>query len=347
MRIGIIGAGWFGCHIAYVLKQKGHHIKLFEKNDRIFSSASGNNTGRLHRGFHYPRCQETMNQTKLGFLEFEKRYKDFLYKVDKNIYGVSKDGSYMSWDSYKNVLKKSGLQFVEKSPDELGLRNLSGALICDEYFIDFSKSINFFNERIRDEITFNHKVKSISEKGNVISIDNKYDFDYVIDCTYGAFTQMIGFEVQYELVQLPIFIDTTKKQNISYVIMDGEFQTLSPLKTNNKSNVFSLYDVKYSRLHISDNFKEIQNEFSKINSTGKDFKVENSSEIIDKAEYYNPGFSEKFRLENAVLCTRAIINDLNANRTCKIEYDGKLIKVFSGKINTIFEAENRLLDFLS
>ena len=43
----IIGGGWYGCHLALSLKEKGFKIKLFEKNKEIFSEASLYNQNRL------------------------------------------------------------------------------------------------------------------------------------------------------------------------------------------------------------------------------------------------------------------------------------------------------------
>ena len=36
MNICIIGAGWFGCHIACKLIEDGHKVKIFEKESTIF-----------------------------------------------------------------------------------------------------------------------------------------------------------------------------------------------------------------------------------------------------------------------------------------------------------------------
>ena len=64
MKICVIGAGWFGCHIATKLIDEGHSVKIFEKNKKIFSNASGNNQNRLHQGFHYPRSRKTINLSR-------------------------------------------------------------------------------------------------------------------------------------------------------------------------------------------------------------------------------------------------------------------------------------------
>jgi L-2-hydroxyglutarate oxidase LhgO len=54
-KIAVIGAGWFGCHIAYQLIKKNYSVKIYEERNDIFCGASGNNQNRLHLGFHYPR----------------------------------------------------------------------------------------------------------------------------------------------------------------------------------------------------------------------------------------------------------------------------------------------------
>lgn len=348
-RIGIIGSGWFGCHLAYVLKQKGFEVKIFEKNKNIFSGASGNNTGRLHKGFHYPRSKETRNQTSQGFLRFEEMYPMFLYKVNQNIYGISNSGSHIDWNTYKDVLLSSGLQFEEKEPQDLGLDNLTGALICDEYFIDHEMAKRFFERNLNEEILYNYTVKDVSENEHSISIDNKYDFDLVIDCTYGAFRALKDIDVQYELIQLPIFENVSKNINFSYVVMDGDFQTLSPFRMNTMkaSNLFSLYDVNFSRICVSDNYSDIDMEYKSIYNGSDSFKVLNADQIIEKAEHFYPEFSKNFKLIQGLLTTRAIHNDKNADRTCKLEFEGRMVSVFSGKINTIFAAENALMEYLS
>ena len=35
MKICVIGAGWFGCHIATKLIDEGHSVKIFEKNKKF------------------------------------------------------------------------------------------------------------------------------------------------------------------------------------------------------------------------------------------------------------------------------------------------------------------------
>ena len=89
-KIAIIGAGWFGCHIAHQIKKLNKFdIKLYEKEKDIFLGASSNNQNRLHLGFHYPRSKQTRLQSKNGFDKFLKHYYFLTKKIKYNIYGIS------------------------------------------------------------------------------------------------------------------------------------------------------------------------------------------------------------------------------------------------------------------
>ena len=83
MRIAIIGAGWFGCHIGSELLNDGHKIKVFEKQKDIFLGASGNNQNRLHLGYHYPRSYVTREQSRNCFDKFKKFYPQLINKKIK------------------------------------------------------------------------------------------------------------------------------------------------------------------------------------------------------------------------------------------------------------------------
>ena len=61
MKVVVIGAGIYGCHLALNLHESGHNVILFEKNNEYLSEASGKNQYRLHMGFHYARNYKTRN----------------------------------------------------------------------------------------------------------------------------------------------------------------------------------------------------------------------------------------------------------------------------------------------
>ena len=137
MKIAIIGAGWFGCHIAYELMNDGHEIKIYEKENDIFLGASGFNQNRLHLGFHYPRSFITREQSKKGFKYFKKNYPKFSKKIKKNMYAISlSKENILDFETYLQILKLSKLKFKKLNFKKLKINNVSGLIKCDEEFID-------------------------------------------------------------------------------------------------------------------------------------------------------------------------------------------------------------------
>ena len=90
--ICIIGGGFYGSYIANKIKEdfKNFKVVIYEKNSDLITQAGKNNQYRLHLGFHYPRSQETINQTQEGSKIFTKEFKRFIFKIKKNIYLIHK-----------------------------------------------------------------------------------------------------------------------------------------------------------------------------------------------------------------------------------------------------------------
>ncbi|CAG8765423.1 9886_t:CDS:1, partial [Cetraspora pellucida] len=55
----IVGGGWYGCHVALVLRRMDFEVTILEKNDEIFDEISGNFGIRNHVGLHYLRSEFT------------------------------------------------------------------------------------------------------------------------------------------------------------------------------------------------------------------------------------------------------------------------------------------------
>ena len=134
IKIAIIGAGWFGCHIGYKLKQKNFNIKIFEKDKDIFNNASGNNTNRLHLGFHYPRCFKTREMSHTGYQKFIREYPNLSKNLKENIYAI---------DNPLNKLKQiQGVYFnwIGKEDREVGFIAQQVQRVLPEVVVEDKKS---------------------------------------------------------------------------------------------------------------------------------------------------------------------------------------------------------------
>ncbi len=339
IKIGIIGSGWYGCHIAYELIRKGYHVNLFEKEGNIFAGASGNNTNRLHGGFHYPRAKSTRLENNLYLDIFQKKYPQFLLDKKHNIYGISSIDSLLDWETYKDILSASHLKFQEIHAERYGFQNLQGALLCEEYFIDFPKARAFFMNELQKFIFLNTPVYSLTETENNIIINNHHQYDLVIDCSYSSFSYIHNLNVRYELIQLPILKGLNNDRELSFVIMDGDFQSLTPYSP--LANHYTLYDVEFSSIIKSNNLEDIRSQASSYGD-----EILHQREMIEKACFYYKDFDKKYQIVGKISTIRATHNNKDANRSLLFDCNSRLIKIFSGKISSIFQAEEYILNFL-
>jgi len=84
MKVAVIGGGWYGCHIAAMLKSHDADVCIIEKNDALFSEASGQNQFRLHMGLHYARSAITRKAAASPFApdQFVKNVGNFVNCAD-------------------------------------------------------------------------------------------------------------------------------------------------------------------------------------------------------------------------------------------------------------------------
>ena len=331
-KIAIIGAGWFGCYIAYDLINSGYDINIFEKQDKIFKGASGFNQNRLHQGFHYPRSYNTIKESKNGYKKFLKTFPSLVEKINKNLYLIAKDKkNLIDFDIYKQILKSNGLDFkIEKK--EHGLRNFSGIISCNEKLINTKKAIEFFSRKISKNIRFNHNVKKIiKEKDQFIINNSKYD--YIINCSWQ--TSFPDNKIRYTYEACLFFLYTCKETNHPAItIMDGPFITLYP----QDKKKFTLYSVKYTRLKKFRKFNTCLNFLNKIRE--KKFINKYKLKHEEQIKKYYPNFSKKFKFLKPMITYRTIVDNANAERSSKVMIKNKFINLLSGKIDHIFECSN-------
>ena len=336
MNICIIGAGWFGCHIALNLIKDGHNVKIFEKNSNIFSNASGNNQNRLHQGFHYPRSKKTIEFSKKGFLKFKKEYGFLTKKVKYNIYSISKsEKSKMNFEDYCLKMKKSKLKFKILNYNSSILKklsNLEGSILCSEELISISKSINFFKKKLKSKIKFNFNIDNIIKHKNKFIVNNQ-EYDYIINCTGFRLKFNIIKQLMYEYCVIFLYKKKNYSNNFALTVMDGPFFTLYPW---NSKNEYGLYSVNNSRLIKNKNFRNLEKKVYK--SINKKFLDKSRIKVEEEFKTYYPNFKEDFKFRKYLSSYRTLIEDKFDTRVCAVINQNKIISVFPGKIDHIFYA---------
>lgn len=297
-------------------------------------------------GYHYPRSKATRVQTAKGFLAFVERYPDLLIRKGWNFYGISAVGSLMDWDTYLDVLRASGLPFDLADPAEHGFSNLSGLLTCDEMYVDAIRAERFFTERLVGITRFGTDVSAISQHSDSVTVNGTDGFDHIIDCTYGALHAIRPDNIRYEGIDLALFEDITGGKDFSYVIMDGTFQSLTPWPSSEGKRLYSLYDVLCSPVVRSETFARTEAALhARGNGSGSHSATE-LGRLTERAEHYFPEFNKAFRYRGKASTVRVTLDENDANRSCIVQADRRVVKVFSGKINSVFHAAEEVIRIL-
>lgn len=336
MKIAVVGAGWYGCHIALSLQNRGYEVDVFERGDRVFYGASGKNQNRLHFGFHYPRDSETRKQINGGVDFFLKTYPNLFKEVDNNYYAISKDESLIDFTTYKLILEAEGLNYKEEKCDFLDYENVSGSIRTNEMLIDTQAAKKFFSSEISN-INFS---SSISPRQLHTKKIGKTKYDWVINTTWNGLTSELFDETElyYEPCVMYCYRNLTEKQ-FAITIMDGNLFSLYPYF----SDIYTLSSVEHIALDQCPTYRESLDKLMTV-----DVEYINHKRFLaeKKVKKYIPKFDSMFQYVNADYSVKTKMRSSTAKRVCVVRNEEGLIDIFSGKINTINYAEQKVLEII-
>lgn len=341
-NIIIIGAGWYGCHIATQLKNI-FNVTIIEKNNSIFDNASYYNQNRLHLGFHYSRNYKTRQLCKNNFNNFIKKYAFCVEIIPNNYYVISKN-SIIDYKSYMHIYKYEDYDF--NIEDNKYFINIDGDIIkTNEMVINSDIIKKHFEDELKNiNLILNTTVTKMIKKDNKIIINtNKenYECDILLDCTFNQL-ELSKKNYKYELTISLVF----KKINLNLffdalTMMDGPFFSIYPRDLTN--NLYTLTDVEHTPVFSSNNYKDIDTYIlseEKIN--------EIKDKMINKVEIYYSSFQTDFEYQSFFLSKKTKNLSNSDSRDINIEIlEDNIITVNCGKIYGIFEFENFIMKYLN
>ena len=335
-KFGIIGAGWYGCHIASSFKALGFDVTVFDGEDSILNRASGNNQFRLHQGFHYARNYRTRVQSRDGYMRFIERYPTLSDAIENNLYAVPNNDSLIDFLTYRLIMTSSGIEFSEMKPEQYGLEACSGVLLTDERVLRTDKARELFQLRLSDSLRLSEVVTRVEELNNKMYLNGE-PFDYVIDATWGSVSQ-IDHSVFYEPTILLYY-----KSNIgSYALtmVDGDLCSIYP---TDKDDVFTLSSVTHTPLGCFESMVDARLFLDQFDRSLIESKRKLMEEQISK---YMPDFCDKFEFIEPQLSVKTKIIGATDDRSCYVAKHGRKFVVMSGKIDTIFYASETILSMI-
>jgi hypothetical protein len=327
MKILIIGAGWYGCHIANYLIIRGVDITIVDKTNSIFTGSSFKNQNRLHLGYHYPRSAETITESIIGYNKFQNIYPYLATSFSKNLYFISKEQSYVDISSYIHIITDhiSSHRFVNQETIPINIINVNESVLeVKEKYINPFKARELFAKELRPymlDISDTNVFKSID---SIIEACNS-EYSLVVNCTYNHLNP-IEYE-HYELfVTLLYKIDTPEV--FGYTIMDGPFFSIYPYDIDNK-----IYTVTSVTHGVAYKGRKLEYELSESQLGSIRQKME--EQILQ----YIPDWCALSTYVSHYTSWKTKHNTVTDDRSVRYTHENGILNIYGGKITGIFEAE--------
>lgn len=334
LRFGIIGGGWYGCHIASSLRALGFEVKLFEQHDRLFHEASGNNQFRLHQGFHYARHSATRVQSRDGCSRFIERYPGLSAPVKNNIYAVPVGESLVDYDTYRLVMTSTGLHFDEVEASDFDLANIAGAMRTSERVLNLTRARSYFESSLGDCLRMGAPVRSVvnfSDGG--VEIDGER-FDFAIDASWGHF-EGVPAQVFYEPTLLLYYEGPPNFPAVTLV--DGPLCSIYPTEIDTLYTLSSVPFTPLGRYNAPGGARAARDAVTGALVEERRLAMEH------QISRYVSGFKDLFRFAGPQLSIKTKPYGAFDDRSCHVFQTGNIFSVLSGKIDTIFFAVERIL----
>ena len=338
--IYIIGAGWYGSHIALELlkTQKSNEIRLVDKTNAFFNGSSARNQNRLHLGYHYPRSTETIDECRQGFAAFKATYPALSTPIPNNLYLIAQD-SQTSPVEFSNRFNNTGeLLCIEGRTPFQRVRNMKPTMfpVAEEY-IDNAAAAAYFSKQLSPYFLQlpPSAFESIETLRHMLGIQ---DTDWIINCTYNQLEpiEMDHYELYCSLVyKIP-------GPPFGLTIMDGPYFSIYPYDLAN--HLYTVTSVVHGVV-----WKGITIDREKAEwSTKKEKEVKTAVEAQVTATL--PEFPTVATYQHCFLSwkTKPLTQTQTQDddRSLRFQHKCNTISIYGGKITGIFEASKRVLEIV-
>jgi D-amino-acid oxidase len=336
-KVLVVGGGIFGTTASVVLATSGFNVTLHEELDGIMKCASNINQYRLHKGYHYPRSKETVNECLAGIKQFKRKYGDSVVNGDINhFYAISSRDSLVSREQYLEFLDEMGLEYNLHEP----LNGTDLTIEVDEELFD--------SDKLTTQASYKMKGVGVNVVLNKHTTKEDFDnYDYVVIATYSKINELLDDkkQYQYEVVEKPVVRLPDSYKNKSVVVMDGPFMCLDPYK----SDLHVLGHVKHAihSTNVGDYPMVLNKDIVGYLNNGviSNPKITKIQKFIEAGKEFFEDF-DKLEHVGSMFTVRTVLSHRDyddARPTLVVKESDKVFTIFSGKIGTCVKAANQLV----
>ena len=366
----VLGAGIYGLYSALKCSRLGQRILVLERDTDVFMRATYINQARVHMGYHYPRSKMTALKSAHYFQRFCEDYGFCIKRDFKQIYATSAALSWTNATAFQKFCDDSNIpceRINEKDFFRIGL--CDGAFLTEEYTYDAMILKDYFLDELFKagcvDILYNQSLEVIMEQDQkwlVTSSGVKYETPFILNATYAGINEiqkMMGyhtFNIKYELCEIILCEVDEKLKGIGLTVMDGPFFSIMPF---GKTGYHSLTSVTFTPHITSYDETATFNCQARSNDTCFPGHLANCNVYSAKPESAWPYMRQmarkymlpelKFSYVKSLFSMKPILKvaEIDDSRPTMIKVERQnptFVSAFSGKINTIYDLDEVLLD---
>lgn len=259
----VIGAGFFGCNVALILRERAARVLLVEKADDICTRASYANQARVHGGYHYPRSILTGVRSRANLPQFVREYEEVIDRSVTHHYAIARKFSQVTAEQFRIYCGRISAPLRE-SPgrvQRLFDPNMIEAVFqVEEYVFDADRLAAIVRARLVDaEVDLRLGTEAVrvgtasaglaSTLRDAQGTETVVESTLVFNCTYSATNAILansGLEqvsLQYELTELALVRPAPQLQGLALTVMCGPFFSLMPFPAR---DAYTLSHVRYT-----------------------------------------------------------------------------------------------------
>jgi hypothetical protein len=225
-RVAVVGGGIFGVACAAALARRGHPVTLYEASADILGAASGINQYRLHRGYHYPRSEETATASRDSEVSFRNVYGRAVLTRSEHYYAIAREQSLTGGDEFVSFLDRMRLPYGVVRPDWVDERNVELTVAVEESLFDPLMLRALAWEQLREtgvsvELRRRVRAAELDEYATVV-VATYAELNNVLEGVDGT------REYQFEVVEKPLVRPPASLAGKSVVVLDGPFACIDP-----------------------------------------------------------------------------------------------------------------------
>lgn len=345
--VAVIGGGIFGVTAALELARAGFSVTLFEAADDIMQAASGINQYRMHKGYHYPRSDDTIRSCIEATPLFEEEYRDAIISHLHHYYAIAKEGSKVTGNEYLGTLEKHGLAHQVVDVPFVNADMMDVVIHAEENLYDPAKLRSILKERL---LSAGVDVR-LNTRADVDALDH---FDFIVAATYANLNSTFlkrsndHREYQYEVCEKIVVKIPEALAGVSLVVMDGPFMCFDPL---GDTGLAVMGHVEHAIHHRSVGVKpEIPDATLPYLNQGiiKNPTVSHAREFLNDAARFVPALRDAEHVGSMFTIRTVLpaVDHTDERPTIVRALDDRIFTIYSGKIGNSVKAARELVALL-